>query len=61
MHARDVLTTSIREGTHLTPNEYVSPLFFDENVLTASEISWTDIIGPSFLAVGGRFLREYPG
>ena len=51
MRARDVLRTSIREGTHLTANEYVAILFFDGNVLTVSEIFWTDIIGSSFLSL----------
>ena len=49
------LTTFIREGTHLTTDEYVSALSFDKNILTASEISLIDIIGLSFLAVGGGF------
>ena len=43
--ARDAVTTSIREGTHLATNEYVSILSFDENILTVSEIPLTDIIG----------------
>ena len=58
MRARDVLRTSIREGTHLTANEYVAILFFDGNVLTVSEIFWTDIIGSSFLSVGGGLSSE---
>ena len=52
--AWDALTTSIREGTHLTTNEYVSISFFDED-LTVSEISWTGIIGSSFLSVNDGF------
>ena len=47
-----MLTTSIREGAHLTTDEYV---FFDENILTASDIFLTDLIGSSFLAVGRDF------
>ena len=46
----------IRQGTHLTTDEYVSTLFFEKTVLTTvGGISLTDIIGSSFLAVGGGF------
>ena len=51
----DTLKISIRQGAHLTTNEYV---FFDENILTDSEISLTDIIGSSFLTVNSGFFSR---
>ena len=54
-HDRDPLTTCIREGAHLTTDEYVSTLFFEVKGIRVREISLTDLIGSSFLSVGGGF------
>ena len=48
-------TAFIREGTHLTIDEYVSKIFSEERILTVNEISLKDIIGSSFLAGGSGF------
>ena len=54
----DALTTFIRQGAHLTTNEYASTLFFEENVLTVSGISLAGSIGSSFLCLWRLFLTE---